>query len=48
MLALGVTQILFIGTMPNTSVQAELQMPSMMTRSLRSRMRLYLALYSST
>lgn len=33
MLAFGVTQILFIGTMPNTSVQAELQMPSMMTRS---------------
>jgi hypothetical protein len=29
-------------------VQAELQMPSMMTRSLRSRMRSYFALYSVT
>jgi hypothetical protein len=29
--------------MPNTRVQAELQMPSMMTRSLRSRMRWYFA-----
>jgi len=47
-LARGVTHTLFSGTMPTTMVQAELQMPSMMTRSLRSRIRWYLALYSST
>ena len=46
--ARGVTQILLSGTMPNTMVQAELQMPSMMTRSCRARMRSYFALYSVT
>src|SRR6266581_2474160 len=47
-LALGVTQTRLSGTMPSTKVQAELQMPSMMTRSPRSRIWAYLALYSST
>src|SRR3954447_14588283 len=48
MLARGVAQMRFNGTIPSTSVQAELQMPSMITRSPRSRTFLYFALYSST
>src|SRR5437868_3839107 len=48
MLARGVAQMRLSGTMPSTSVQAELQMPSMITRSLRSRTFAYFALYCST
>src|SRR5947209_6821927 len=48
MLARGVAQMRFSGTMPSTSVHAELQIPSMITRSLRSRTFAYFALYCST
>jgi hypothetical protein len=36
------------GTMPNNGVQAELQMPSIITRSWRSRIRSCFAFYSLT
>src|SRR5881394_4005360 len=48
MLARGVAQMRLSGTMPSTKVQAELQIPSMITRSWRSRTFAYFALYCST